>query len=64
MMPVIGSRFLLRGMLSLEWRRYLTHMLLSLGDKDSTNQHGDIYVTSLVFLLIGICFFVPGGSLH
>ena len=31
MMPVIGSRFLLRGALSLEWRRYLTQMLLSLG---------------------------------
>lgn len=24
----------------------------------------DIYVSSLVFLLIGICFFVPGGLLH
>lgn len=28
-MPVIGMRFLLRGTLSLEWRRYLTQMLLS-----------------------------------
>lgn len=48
MMPVIGTRFLLRGMLSLEWRRYLTHMLLSLGDEDSTNKHGDICVSSLI----------------
>lgn len=27
-MPVIAARFLLRGALSLEWRRYLTHILL------------------------------------